>query len=765
MKLGLVAFVWIALTCATTVMGQQGGAVDSSNATNNTSNTSKKQAIAPVQTTVIVTATRSEAEMDKVPASTSVIPEAEIQSRNITLIDQSLNLLPGIILTRTKGMADSMPAIGIRGFGGSGSSQSRTLIMLDGEPLNDGYTGQVLLTTIPTSEIERVEVVRGPYSALYGGNAMGGVVNILTHPVDQRNFELNSQFGSQNTGNYSANYSERFLGKLGISAGYQRGQTVGYPSTLTTKTASTGTSGTLVTGAQTTVTTAGSQTFIIGDSGHNWYNQDGVRARAEYAFSNKTTAFLQYIRQQDFYGYGRYHSYLEDANGKTINSGTVHFAVNGVSKQMTVTPVTFMPSGPGGTGSNFFQTRIIHSISKHQMVEASGGLVDQPLSWYSTPGSAADFGTGAGTTSSTPSRSWHANAMWSLADSVAGNLLFGSEFKRASAEAGTYSLSSYIDRNTKTAQTYMASGKSNNFALYGQEQYNITKRLLVTAGGRFDHWATMDGKSNSFDATGQVSYADRSENAYNGKLAALYQFKSGTTLRASIGNAFRNPPVYNLYRTWTSSSGILYKSNPSLDPEKLFSWEAGIRQTLGLNVQAEATYFENRVSNLIYSATDYSVDSTGKTIVQRNAGKALTRGAEFSAKDRLASWLELSLSYTYNNAVITENASIPATVGKQVTRVPRNAAAGMLSASKGRWSGSLTERFVGHVHSTDQNTDVRWGVPGAYDGYWLAGGALNYQVSKHFTVYGSVDNLLDRYYYQYYISPGRTTIGGVRFHL
>jgi iron complex outermembrane recepter protein len=762
MRLRLVACAWMGLICATVGIGQQSAPSDPSNST---SDTSKKQAIAPVKTTVIVTATRSEIDTEKVPASTSVILDTEIRARNITLIDQSLNLLPGVILTRTKGMADSMPAIGMRGFGGSGSSQSRTLIMLDGEPLNDGYTGQVLLTTIPTSEIERVEVVRGPYSALYGGNAMGGVVNILTKPVDRRNFELNSQFGSQNTGNYSANYSERFLGKLGISAGYQRGQTVGYPSTLTTKTATTGTSGTLVTGAPATVTTAGAQTFIIGDSGHNWYNQDGIRARAEYAFSNKTTAFLQYIRQQDSYGYGRYHSYLQDANGKAISSGTVHFTVDGISKQMTVTPVTFMPSANGGVGSNFFQARLLHSVSNRQMVEASGGLTDQPVSWYNTPGSTANYGTGAGSTSSSPSRSWHANAMWSLTESVAGNLLFGTEYKRASAGASNYNLSAYVDKSTRTAQTYTASGKSNNFALYGQDQYNLSKQLLVTVGGRFDHWSAIDGKSNSFDATGQVNYPNRTENAYSGKLAALYQFKSGTTLRASVGNAFRNPPVYNLYRTWTSSSGTVYKSNPDLDPEKLFSWEAGIRQSLGVNLQAEATYFENRVSNLIYSATDYTIDPTGKTVVQRNAGKALTRGAEFSAKDRLAPWLELSLSYTYNNAVITENASIPATVGKQVTRVPRNAAAGMLAASKGRWSGSLTERFVGHVHSTDQNTDVRWGVPGAYDGYLLTGGALNYQVNKHFTIYGSVDNLLDRYYYQYYISPGRTTMGGVRFHL
>lgn len=762
MRLGVLVCVLIGLACSAMGIGQQNSPTDFTNAA---SDTSKKQTIAPVKTTVIVTATRSEIDTDKVPASTSVIPEEEIKTRNITQLDQSLNLLPGVIVSRTKGWTDTLVGVGMRGFAASGTTQSRTLIMLDGEPLNDGYTGQVMWSTIPTSEINRVEVVRGPYSALYGGNAMGGVINVLTRPADKRHIELSSQFGSQNTGNYAANYSERFFGKLGVSAGYQRTQTVGYPSQLITKTASTGSSGTAVSGATATITNAGAQTFVVGEVGHNWFHSNGARGRVEYAFSSKTTAFVQYMRQQYSYGYGLYNSYLLDSNGKAIASGTVHFTVNGVSKQMTLTPVTFMPSGPGGGNSNFYHARILHSLSDRQMVEVSGGMFDQPLDWYNSAGSSAAYGTGAGSTSNDPSRSWHANAMWSLSRSKAGDVLAGFEFRRAAAGADNYNLTDYTDRNTKATQTFAASGKSNNVAVYGQDQYSLTRRLIVTAGGRFDYWFGFNGKSNNFDSTGLIAFPDRTENSWNGKLSALYRLTETTSLRASVGNAFRNPTVYNLYRTWTSTSGTLYKANPNLDPEHLISWEAGIRQHLGGNLQAEATYYENRVSDLIYSSTDYDSDPTGKTIVQRNAGESRTRGAEFMAKDRLLPWLELSVSYTYNDAVITKNASIPATVGKQVTRVPRNSASGILAAAKGRWSGTLTDRFVAHVHSTDLNTDIHWGVPGAYDGYNVMGGSLNYEINKHFTIYGSVENLLDRSYFQYYVSPGRTSMGGVRFHL
>jgi iron complex outermembrane recepter protein len=758
MRLRVAVCVLMGLTCATISVGQQSGSTDS---TNEASETSKKQTIAPVKTTVIVTATRTEVDTDKAPASTSVIPESEIKARNTILIDQSLNTLPGVILTRTKGMADSMPAVGLRGFGGSGSSQSRVLVLLDGEPLNDGYTGQVMWSAIPTSEINRVEVVRGPFSALYGGNAMGGVINILTRPVDKRHFELNSQFGSQNTGDYSADYSERFFDKLGVAFGYQREQTVGYPSTLIAKTASSGSAGTAVSGAIATTTTTGAQTFIIGNAGHNWYHQNAYRGRAEYAFNSKTSAYVQYIRQQWDYGYGHYESYLRDASGNTVKTGTVNFMVNGVSKQIKITPYSFMPSGPGGGASNFYHARILRALSDRQTLEFSGGMFDLPISWYTTPGTAADYRTGAGTYANTASRSWHANALWSISRTKAGDILVGMEFRRARASSVNFNATNYSDRDTTTTQTYAAAGKSNTYAVYAQDQYQVMSRLQVVAGGRMDHWSTFDGGNNSFGTSVPVSYPSRSETSYNGKLSALYSASDSTILRASVGNAFHSPTVYNLYRTWVSSSGITYQSNPYLKPEHILSWEFGVRQKIGNRIKVEGTYYENHVSDLIYSST------TGTTNVTHNAGKSRTRGLELSGEDRLLSWLTFSASYTFNDAVITENALIPASIGKQVTYVPRNAATGMLMASWKRWSGTLSERTVGHIYASSDNSNMQtvWGVPTSYDGYSVVGASVNYDINKHFTVYGSVDNLLDRYYYQYYVSPGRSTMGGLRFHL
>jgi outer membrane cobalamin receptor len=128
------------------------------------------------------------------PVSARVTTSAEAQARNVQVADEAVNLTEGVLASSTKGPADTLARLQMRGFNG----QSRNLVLLDGQPLNDAYNGDAGLTTIPVSEIDRIEVARGPFSSLYGGNAMGGVVNILTRPVSRRELESGVQYGSHN---------------------------------------------------------------------------------------------------------------------------------------------------------------------------------------------------------------------------------------------------------------------------------------------------------------------------------------------------------------------------------------------------------------------------------------------------------------------------------------------------------------------------------------------------------------------------------------
>ncbi len=140
---------------------------------------------------IVVTATRTEKELEAAPGSVSVVTKEDIEKRNIKTVDDALNMLPGVFSRRGKGLMDTLASVTLRGF----PSQNRTLVLLDGIALNDAYVGNVRWGMLVPEDVERIEVVRGPFSSLYGGYAMGGVVNILTRMPEKREFTIKSGYG------------------------------------------------------------------------------------------------------------------------------------------------------------------------------------------------------------------------------------------------------------------------------------------------------------------------------------------------------------------------------------------------------------------------------------------------------------------------------------------------------------------------------------------------------------------------------------------
>ncbi len=133
----------------------------------------------PIQTDqIVVTANKREQSLDEVPASVSVVDAAAIARRNAQSIDQVLRYVPGVNITGTQ--------VNIRGFSGySLGAGSRVLMLLDGIPFIAGDTGELNFESIPMEEVERIEVVKGASSALYGSNALGGVINLITKPIPE----------------------------------------------------------------------------------------------------------------------------------------------------------------------------------------------------------------------------------------------------------------------------------------------------------------------------------------------------------------------------------------------------------------------------------------------------------------------------------------------------------------------------------------------------------------------------------------------------
>ena len=135
---------------------------------------------------VVVTASLRSQAIKLAPASIGIITNKQLQERQVTTFDQAFDDMPGVVVTRSSGA--NVQAFSIRGASevAGGGIGNRVLLLIDGRPALSPESGGALWNLVPLSSIERIEVVRGAYSSLYGSSAMGGVVNVITRKPDAK---------------------------------------------------------------------------------------------------------------------------------------------------------------------------------------------------------------------------------------------------------------------------------------------------------------------------------------------------------------------------------------------------------------------------------------------------------------------------------------------------------------------------------------------------------------------------------------------------
>lgn len=151
---------------------------------------------------VVVTAGRVEQRLSEAPASVTVLTEKEIQSSAAQTTDDLLRQVPGFSLFRRSSSLVTHPTtqgVSLRGIGPSGAS--RALVLIDGIPLNDPFGGWVYWNKVPRLGIERIEVVRGSGSSVWGNYALGGVINIITRRPEKRALFFDGSYGNRGTAN------------------------------------------------------------------------------------------------------------------------------------------------------------------------------------------------------------------------------------------------------------------------------------------------------------------------------------------------------------------------------------------------------------------------------------------------------------------------------------------------------------------------------------------------------------------------------------
>jgi outer membrane receptor protein involved in Fe transport len=150
---------------------------------------------------LVVTASRTEQPVADAPPSLVVLSAADLDRIAAPTLDDALRQLPGFNLFRRTGSRVANPTsqgVSLRGLGPSGAS--RALVLVDGLPLNDPFGGWIHWGAVPREAVDRVEILRGGGSDLYGSAALGGVIQVLTRPAGARpDFSLEAAVGNDST--------------------------------------------------------------------------------------------------------------------------------------------------------------------------------------------------------------------------------------------------------------------------------------------------------------------------------------------------------------------------------------------------------------------------------------------------------------------------------------------------------------------------------------------------------------------------------------
>ncbi|MBU4503669.1 MAG: TonB-dependent receptor, partial [Proteobacteria bacterium] len=684
---------------------------------------------------IVVTATKTEKKVEDAPGSVSIVSREEIERRNIKTVDEALSEITGVFAKRNKGLMDSTSSIRLRGFNGD----QYTLILLDGQPLNDAYTGGLEWGMLPVDNIERIEVIRGAASALYGGNAMGGVINIITKTPEKLEASATAGYGTHDTRRYRFSLGDRFADKFSLRIGYEEESTDGYETTPVAQTLTAG-AGT-VSGGYAMDDKYGNPTkWVVGDKGENRAEKSSIDAKATFDFSDTGSLAFTTISGRHEYDYGPPNTYMGTFGDNTT------YAIAGSNQRARFRPNDFISSTGIGRNETDVYTLTFEELFGPVKLNAQVGTV-RTDDRYTTAGSGS-YHDSPGTLKITENESWFSEIRADVPLGESHLLTLGASYRTDESDTDDYNVPFYRSYSGKSDSTFYSGGKDKILAVFVQDEWNIAEPFTLYLGGRYDTWKVYDGASGVPGS--ETKYDSNIESEFSPKASVVWKALSDTTLKASVGHAFRPPNLYELYRTWTYK-GTTYYSNSNLEPETVWTYEAGVDQYFfDKKTKLSLTGYQNDIDDLIY----YKIDNAAKTKTRTNAGKARTYGVEFEVSQQITNWLTTWGNYTWTQAEIIDNPADPDSENKRITGIPKTTCNIGLEAEHKWFKGSLVGRYFSKIFNDSDNKDKAEGVYQTYEPAFYLDGKITVSPSKWTDISLSVDNILDEEYWEYYEGDG-----------
>lgn len=577
---------------------------------------------------IVVTANRNEQMIGDIAGRVELISPRSVTSTPKLSTDDLFKNSSAVMVDRTSGIFSHSAVVNVRGI--TAGEQGRVLALVDGLPINKSDGGTVNWNRINPEDVERVEIFKGPGSSVYGNNAMGGVVNIISKKSSKPGYSgfAAANYGTFNTleerasvsGKLEEGFSFRLSGFNRTSDGYN------------------------------TYREAYRDVFSINQD----LKESGIDAKLGYQINDKTKVSINYSFYDDERGQGTKVREENIMKHKT-NYGTVSLntEIAGVKTDLNV----------------FYQME--NYLRVMEKYKASGTTVSS----YDLIDVDADRGD------------YGANLNFTIP--MESNLLIaGVEYKNGKIDGSDIYRTTY-DSATKTykAGTDVLTNKGNliTLAAFVQDEFQLTNDLKLNAGLRIDNVKFQNGeyvltnpsKNNDFLKPFTGPFQEYDWTSVTPKLSAQYKFMENLSAYAAYSQGFRAATLDDLTRPGLIKLGFK-NANPNLKPEKIENIELGANLDIDQKLFImPSVYYMTGKDFMYYILTGKTVSVSGKdrrVIIKDNITKVRFVGGDVDVKYFVTASLNLFANYAYTKTEILGFIGNTALEGKELTYTPNRVA-------------------------------------------------------------------------------------------
>jgi iron complex outermembrane receptor protein len=687
--------------------------------------------------------------------------------------EDALKYLPSL-LVRKRYDGDYNHAVLATRASGTGNS-ARSMVYADGILLSNllgngaGFTPRWGLVT--PEEIQRVDVLYGPFSAAYAGNSVGAVVDYVTRMPEK--FEAHAKLVGFTENFQEVASDKRYSGKqLSFSLGDKQGglswwvnlnrmDSEGHPLVFTNKLLSAGavgTTGTPVTGAVAGHNPQGLDWWLIGATAQYHTIQDHAKIKLAYDISPTIRASYTYGVWRNDMNSGA-ESYLHDASGNAVYSGVVNI----VGKKYTINPTDIANSknqlehithglNVKSNTKGVWDWEIAGSIYDYQKDILRAPIVAIPVA---NTGGAGRITDGSGT-------GWNTLALKGIWRPSADNTAeFGYQREAYKLRTLVSDTDNWIG-GTPVKRFSAFQGDSELSSFYAQDAVKLNQDWKTIIGGRYEQWSAENGAISN--ATSTLPFVKRDESYFSPKAALAYRANEDLTLKASLGRAVRMPTVSELYQGTVSTQTIV-NNDPNLKPEKSWTSEYSAEQSLNNGKGfLRTTLFHEDTTDALYSQVNTLVTPNITNI--QNVDKIRTNGLEvaYQASDVFNSGLDIAASATYADSKIVKNDKFPISVGKWQPRVPQWRANFVASyRANEQLTTTLGVRYSGRQYGALDNSDTNAFAYTGFSSFLVADLRVRYKLDKQWSAALGIDNLNNKKYWAFHPYTQRSAVAELKF--